>query len=172
MIVYLQMIETPEEQSKFEVLYCHYRGLMFHVANRMLDHAEDAEDAVHTAFMKVAENIRKVDAPVSGRTKAYLITILEHQCIDMIRKRERDNHLSLDELDVGIPFEYEGADAVAACIAQMPPQYRHVLELKYRHGFNNREVASILDISVANAIKIDQRAKKRLEVLCYQEELL
>jgi len=170
--IYLQVIETPEEQSKFETLYRQYRGLMFHVANQMLSHPQDAEDAVHTAFMKVAENIRKVDEAVSARTKAYLITIVEHQCVDMLRRRKRDAYVSLDELTVGIPFTYDGDNPVAACIAQLPTQYRHVLELKYRQGFNNREIASLLDISIANAIKIDQRAKKRLESLWLKEESL
>lgn len=32
MIIYLQMLETPEEKSKFEQLYLEYKGLMFHVA--------------------------------------------------------------------------------------------------------------------------------------------
>jgi hypothetical protein len=36
MLVYLQMIETPLEQSKFEVLYRQYRDLMFYVADQIL----------------------------------------------------------------------------------------------------------------------------------------
>ena len=36
MIIYLQMLETPEEKSKFEQLYLEYKGLMFHVAYDIL----------------------------------------------------------------------------------------------------------------------------------------
>ena len=50
MLIYLQMIDTPEERSKFELLYREYRGLMFHVANRILENDQDAEDAVHQAL--------------------------------------------------------------------------------------------------------------------------
>ena len=50
MIVYLQIIETAEERSKFEQLYLEYKGLMFHVAFDILHNEQDAEDAVHQAF--------------------------------------------------------------------------------------------------------------------------
>lgn len=59
MIIYLQMLETPEEKSKFEQLYLEYKGLMFHVAYEILHNEQDAEDAVHQAFVKIAENIKK-----------------------------------------------------------------------------------------------------------------
>lgn len=36
-----------------------YRGLMYHVAYEILHNEQDAEDAVHHAFVKIAENIKK-----------------------------------------------------------------------------------------------------------------
>ena len=35
MIIYLQMIESDEDKSKFEQLYIMYKGLMFHVAMKI-----------------------------------------------------------------------------------------------------------------------------------------
>lgn len=46
MIVYLSMIETPEDRSKFERLYMEYRDLMYHVAFKILQNEQDAEDTV------------------------------------------------------------------------------------------------------------------------------
>lgn len=43
MIVYLQMIDTPDDRSKFEHLYLEYRGLMFHAANQILHNEQDAD---------------------------------------------------------------------------------------------------------------------------------
>lgn len=57
MIVYLSMIESPEDQSKFELLYTEYRDVMYHVAFKILQNEQDAEDAVHQAFLKIAEKI-------------------------------------------------------------------------------------------------------------------
>ena len=61
MLIYLQMIETPEDKSKFTVLYEEYRDYMYRVALAILHNPEDAEDAVHYAFVKIAENIKNVD---------------------------------------------------------------------------------------------------------------
>ena len=66
MMIYLQMIDTPEDRSKFEQLYLEYRGLMFHVANKILRNEQDAEDMVHQAFLKVAENIEKIGAQIAS----------------------------------------------------------------------------------------------------------
>lgn len=60
MLLYLQMLETPEEKSLFEQIYLEYRGLMYHVAYEILHNDQDAEDAVHQAFVKIVENIKKM----------------------------------------------------------------------------------------------------------------
>ena len=38
MIIYLQMLETEEEKSKFEQLYTQYRGLMYRIADSKVQH--------------------------------------------------------------------------------------------------------------------------------------
>ena len=38
MIIYLQMIESDEDKSKFEQLYIMYKGLMFHVAMKTVSY--------------------------------------------------------------------------------------------------------------------------------------
>ena len=68
MIVYLQMIDTSEDRSKFEQLYLEYRGLMFHAANQILHNEQDAEDAVHQAFLSIAQHIQNIDQPISPET--------------------------------------------------------------------------------------------------------
>ena len=64
MIVYLQMIETDEDKSKFEEIYQEYRNLMYYVAYKRMQHEQDAEDVVHHVFVKIAENIKNIE-PVS-----------------------------------------------------------------------------------------------------------
>lgn len=78
MLIYLQVIETEEDKSKFEDIYREYRGLMYYIAYRRLHHEQDAEDAVHHAFMKIAENITAID-PVSPKTKQFVVTIVDNR---------------------------------------------------------------------------------------------
>ena len=76
MLIYLQIIENDKDKSKFEQIYEAYRGLMFHTAFKVLTHGQDAEDAVHHAFVKIAENITKISEPVCPKTKSFVVTIV------------------------------------------------------------------------------------------------
>ena len=172
MIIYLQMIDAPGDKHKFEVLYAEYRGLMFYIANEILNNKQDAEDAVHTAFISIAENIEKIDEPVCPKTKGYIVTIVESKAIDMYRRKQRHPHGLFDEETAGLAVMYDGSDAIARCFSLLPAQAKHNLLLKYRYGYDNREISKILNISEANAIKRIQRAKQKLEELCLEEELL
>jgi len=172
MLIYLQMIETPEDKTKFETLYTEYKEWMGTIAFSILNNKHDAEDAVHNAFVKIAENIKKVDDPHSKKTRSYIVTIIETKAIDIYRKKQRHPEVPISEEDMGIHFDYSNCGNLARCIAQLPPRQRAVLTLKYRHGYSNQEIAKILKISVHNAIKIDQRAKANLKELCIVEGLL
>ena len=55
MFLYLAMIDSYADKSKFEILYSEYKNLMYYTANRILRNSSDAEDVVHQAFLKVIE---------------------------------------------------------------------------------------------------------------------
>ena len=59
MMIYLQTIDTAEDRSKFEQLYEQYKQLMFYTAFQILKRPQDAEDAVHHAFLSIAEIFQK-----------------------------------------------------------------------------------------------------------------
>ena len=166
MLVYLQMIETAEDQTKFERIYTQYRDILYCVAYKILKNPQDAEDAVHHAFVKLAENIYKIDEPICPKTKGYIVTIVENKAIDMYRKKHAHPQVEyLDEI-VGIQVEYSGTNVLAGCIMKLPARQRSVLILKYSHGYKIREIAGILGVSMSNAQKLDQRAKAQLKLLC------
>lgn len=171
MIVYLAMIETPEEKTKFERLYLHYRALMYHVAYQILHNESDAEDVVHSAFVKIAEHMKKISDPVCPKTQSYVVTIVERKAIDLYRKKKRHGSVPLDEAALAAaPPEADGG--LAACILALPPRYRQVILLKYYQGFSCGEIASMLGISLAAARKLDQRAKEKLRQLAEKEGIL
>ena len=170
MLVYLQMIETPLEKSKFEQLYHQYRALMFHVANGILHNDRDAEDAVHNAFVSIAENISKIEDPNCPKTKGYIVTIVERKAIDLYRRKQRRNVISIDEVNLGT--QPEPATGLADCFGKLSDRYRHVLMLKFRYGYDTWEIAKLMGISAANAAKLIQRAKQQLEKLCEEEGIL
>lgn len=168
MLIYLQMIETPEDESKFTAIYEAYLELAHHIAYRYMKNEHDAWDVVHHVFMKVAENIKIVE-PVSPKTKQYIVTMVENRAIDVLRVRNKHPVDSYnDGLDYGFFHDYDGSSLLMECIMKLPVQQRTVILLKYKHGYSLREIAKQLEISLAWAQKIDQRAKNKLEEL-YKE---
>lgn len=172
MMIYMSMIDSQEDRSKFEKIYLEYRGLMYSVAYKILNNTQEAEDAVHQAFVKVAENIEKIDEPVCPRTKGFVVTIAERKAIDVYRRKQRYPHVQYDDATVGMTVEYTGSNVLASCMAKLPARQREVILLKYHYGYTSKEIARIMDITEANAAKIDQRAKKKLLELCQEEGLL
>lgn len=172
MLIYLQMIDTPEERSKFEQIYLEYKGLMFHVAYEILHNEQDAEDAVHQAFVKIAENIKKIDAPVCPKTHSYVVTIVEHQAIDQYRRLQKHPSVELIEEIQGTNAHYEGDNDLTKCILKLPARYREMILLRYHHGYTVREIAKIMGLSLPAAIKLDQRAKNKLKKLCEEAGIL
>ena len=77
MLIYMMMLETPEEKSLFEQIYLEYRGLMFHVAYEILHNEQDAEDAVHQALRKNSRNIKKLMLLCVQKRISYVVTIVE-----------------------------------------------------------------------------------------------
>ena len=172
MMIYLQMIDTPEDRSKFEQLYLEYRGLMFHVANKILHNEQDAEDMVHQAFLKVAENIEKIGDPKCPKTQGYIVTIAENKAIDLYRRRQKRQVVELSDDLPGVTAIYEGENTLAACILKLPARYREVILLRYYQGYSVKEVAAILGLSLSAASKLNQRAKNRIRELYEKEDRL
>lgn len=175
MLIYLSMIETPEDRSKFERIYENYRQLMFYIANSVLKDTRDAEDVVHEAFLKMIEILDQIEDASSPRTKALAATITERKAIDLYRRKRRKTFLPLDEglADVSGPSKETAADhVIAEAIAALPANYREVLILKYAHGFTMEEVGGLLSMSTESVKKTIQRARKKLESVLKEEALL
>ena len=173
LMIYLSAIETPEEKIKFEELYYRYRGFMLKAVKRVLRGDQDAEDAVHNAFLSIARNMKILPEMDSPKLKGFLYIVAEHKAIDILRERKRrENEEPLDEDAPLCVSAGAGERSLDWCIAQLPPRYQEIILLKYSHGYSTREIASILGVSFQAASKLDQRAKARLRELCEKEELL
>lgn len=172
MMLYMQMIETPAQRSKFEQIYTQYKQLMYATAYSIVRNEQDAEDAVHQAFLAILKNISKISDPVCPKTRGYVVTIVENTAINIYRKKKRHPLVPLDDQAVGLVIEYQGDNELARCMARLPARYRQVLLLRYHHGYTVSEVAKILGLSNANAYKLEQRAKAMLETMCKEAQIL
>ena len=172
MLLYLQLIETDEDRSKFEIIYLEYRNLMFFVANRILENVPDAEDAVHQSFLKLIGILDKVEDPYSPKTKSLMAVIAERTAIDMLRKNKRHPTVPIDDLDADVAFHTEDLlnrlDLVSS-FAALPPRYRELLLLKYYCGLSTDDIGQMLSMSESNVNKTTQRAKQKLKMVLEQQ---
>ncbi len=172
MLIYLQMIDEPQDRHKFVKVYEAYVKLMFYVANEILHNSHDAEDAVQQAFISIAKNMKNISEVECPKTRSYIVTIVENKAIDLLRAKVRRGEIELNEDAGGLSIEYTGDNSLAACILKLPVRYREVILLKYEQGYNTREIAKILKLTESNAGKLLQRAKNKLEELCREEGIL
>ena len=168
MLVYLQMIDSPADRSKFEIMYLEYRDTMYNAAYDILQNIYDAEDAVHYAFLKIAENMHKIGEPKCLKTRCYLVTIVENKAIDIYRAKRAHPMLPYTDEVIGNQVEYHGRNELAACILKLTTRQRQIIILKYSHGYELKEISKILGITYANALKIEQRAKAKLKEHCVE----
>lgn len=169
LITYLAMIDSPDDQQKFEKVYTKYRYLMLHVAYKILQNHHDAEDAVHQAFISIIENLDNIFEVDSPKTRSYIVIITERKAIDLLRKIQKRQTLEFNEDIYGVEISFEMDNPIATAIAKLPAQYREVLLMRYHNGFSAKEIAAILSISDSGVRKLIVRAKKALQELLEKE---
>ncbi len=164
MIIYTQMLDAPADKHKFERLYKQYRALMYHIAFGILRSEQDAEDAVHQAFVSILENFEKIFEVECPKTRAFCVIVVERKALNMLRERRK----LADGYDVelsGVSVPPPDGAPLAAALARLPARYREALLLRYYMGYSAKEVAGILGLSHSNASKLIWRAKQALQTL-------
>ena len=165
MLIYTQAIEGAVGKHLFEEVYAAYCGRLLTLAHRRLPERQDAEDAVHQAFLALAEHFDRLSRLPRQQLEAYLVVVTERKCIDLLRQQSRRT---------GVPFD----EAMAACgspvadaMGHLSPRYREALLLRYGCGYSVGETAKLLEVSYAAGQKLLQRAKEALRAELEKEEV-
>ena len=166
MLIYLSILESKEDKSKFEQIYITYKQTMFYSANRILKDEYLAEDVVHQAFLRIIDNLSKIDKIDCHKTKGFIVIIVENIAIDFYRKRKREDNISFDKIEIYIE-DIKAKDNfilsdIEEAILKLPINYSTVLILKYSQGYSNKEISQILNISEENVRQRISRSRKRL----------
>jgi len=164
---YLALLETEEDKNRFEKLYRMFKQDMYSIAYSILNNKEDAEDAVHQAFITIADNFEKVNAISRQEIKAYIVIIIRNTSIDIYRSNKRiaerttaiDDNISVD-FDVLEQYDYQ---LLIKAISELPEMYKDVMFLRYLEDFTPKEIAGMLNITVSAVWKRLERAKKILK---------
>lgn len=146
---------------------------MFYVANRILKDEYLSEDAVHQAFLRIIDNLDKIEEINCHKTKGFIVIITENIAIDLYCKRKRETCIFFDEIEL---YVEDTADTdpmfenkIEQAIAKLPVNYLTVFKLKYSHGYSDREISELLHITETNVRKRIERGKKKLIEILYEE---
>lgn len=176
MLIYLSLLDSEEEISKFELIYSTYKKQMYYTANNILKDSHLAEDAVHNAFLRIINNLEKIEDINSHKTKGLIVIIVKNVSIDIYRKnkKEIDNTIFIDDLD-----DINGYDEInkndigdlEIAISKLPENYKQVFLLKFSHELTDNEISEILDIKPDNVRKRISRGREKLKNILKKMEV-
>ena len=178
--------EEETDAEKVGEMYDRYKTMMYREAFKILKDDGLAEDTVHQSFLKLMNNIEKIDIHEENKTRNLLIIIARNTAIDIYKKRlylnQNSNSLDfeLGEDDEG-PVDYvepskividkETVNKVTKAIGDLPEIYRDVLLLEKVYGNTREEIAELLNISYETTKKRSLRARKMLAEALEREDL-
>lgn len=160
MLIYLCMLDSEEEKSRFQTIYEENYLRMYHVAFGILKRQAEAE------------NFKKYSRISCSEMTGLCVTIVKHKAIDIWR---REQHLSEQELETlilaeesaefspeGVAEQKEQSALLQRALSELPEVLKETLVLKYYYEYGNREIAKILDIPVKTVEMRLYRGKAKL----------
>jgi RNA polymerase sigma-70 factor (ECF subfamily) len=141
---------TRGEHPALLALYDRHGRMAYGLAYRILGEAGAAEEAVQDAYLRVWRRAATFD-PSRGGVRSWLLTIVHHCAIDLLRKRAGSPPVvaGLDEIaerqaapdawsDVAGRLDQE---RVREAVATLPGEQRRAIEMAYFEGLTHREIA-------------------------------
>ena len=147
LVYYLQMLDTPEEKNRFEQIYLKYRGLMYHVADSILHNRQDAEDAVHNAFLRILKKFSKFQNTPAKDLAPQIVVIARNEAISLLRKRKDTDPLEDWGGFAETAEEVSDYHALVDTFTRLPQTYRAAMEMKLLLGYSDGEIAAKLGLS-------------------------
>ena len=180
---YLTLVDEPEDKSLLEKIYYDYRDHMFAAANGILQNEQDAEDAVHDAFVKIAQNIKMFRKYDEDHLKASVLAITRHRALNMLKKGSNVEIDSLDDEKSGaFRSTYDRQDIeqdfidklrcerLGRAVEKLAEGDRDLITLYYVQKIPGKDIAKMLDMKDCTVRKKAERLRKKLYEACGGDE--
>jgi len=175
----IQMDELVErcrqrDRRSYGELYQKYSKAMYNTSLRIVNHTADAEDVLQESFVDAFAAIDSFG--YKSTFGAWLKRIVINKSINALRKRKMDI-IDIDKTNVvHLPEEGEydedelkfKVEEIKKAVKELPNGYRTVLTLHLFEGYDQEEIAEILQISHATVRTQYMRAKQKLLLLIKQ----
>lgn len=156
MFRFLEMFKNDEERLSFQKVYEKNCMKMYYAALNKAKNAHIAEDAVHEAFLKLAEKYPKYKTYSEDKMASLCIIMAKQKAVDMFRRDRKltsydikyyENELKTEEKVIDSILLNEEKEILRNCVDKLTDTSTNILELKYYHELNNGEIADLLGIS-------------------------
>jgi RNA polymerase sigma factor (sigma-70 family) len=168
-------------QAFAEIVKTHQR-LVWHMAWRMLQQRQEAEDCCQEVFLRVHQSLKQY------RGESALATWIGRVAFSVALRMAQKRKLRLDipnDFEPDLAFEHIGSgedvqsahaeteqlQALYAAIEQLPSLPRTVLSLHYRDGLPISDIAMMLDCPEGTVKSHLNRGRNRLKTALAQLEL-
>jgi len=138
-----------------EKLYKDYYKVMMTVCLRYTRNNEDAVEVLNNGFLRVFKNIRRYDSSQAS-LYTWIRTIIINSCLDFVKQKQKQEKVYElnEEMEVHIAAEVinkiKGAELLEQ-IRKLAPATQAVFNLYAIEGYNHREIAQLLHISVGTS---------------------
>ncbi len=150
----VERLGQRDEQALL-ALYRRYGGLVYSVAWRILDNAQDAEEVTQDVFLRLWRPGHGYDS-TRGSLAAWLSITARHAAIDRFRKTRRREPGSLvtsidqspqlwETLSAETGDEDERRRSVAAMVHRLAEPQREAIILAFFYGLPQSEIAEVLN---------------------------
>ena len=153
---------------------------MLKVAKEILKDNYLAEDAVNQSFIRIINNLHKIDENNHHKTQAFLVVICRRVSYDIYNKQiylNNDDAL-IEEIadETNAPLDIivndDNANRIIVNIKTLKPIYQDVMLLRYFLDYNIAEISELLKITQETVRKRIERGKSQLSKLLVKEGAL
>ena len=172
-------IENDDDREKAAELYKLYSSTMLYIARSILHDHYLAEDAVVEAFIRIINNLNKINTINCYQTRGFVVIIVRNVSFDFLKHQNRSKTVPIDDnLDYSSPEEpvldnittKEACSMITDAITKLNKNYSDILFLKMEFDYSNKEISKILGISEENVKMRLSRARKALKEKLLKEE--
>lgn len=154
-------------QERFKAEILPIRDKLFHIANKLLQEEEDAEDAVQEVLLKLWHSRDSLDR--YDNAAAFATTVTKNHCLDKLRAKKRIDSLDdthhLRELNDNPYLQLERKnteEVLRKIIEQLPELQQAIIRMKDMEEYEVEEIAQITGTK-PDAVRVNlSRARKKV----------
>jgi RNA polymerase sigma-70 factor (ECF subfamily) len=152
---------------ELEQMFHDHRTRVFRAAYRITGNINDAEDVLQTVFLRLA---RREDPGAVNNLESYLYRAAINAALDLLRSRKSSASVPLDEVapqdsafSSGLTHSADLRMWLRQALAKLSARHAEMFALRYLEGYDNREIARMLETSQAVVAVTLHRTRGQLQ---------